>query len=138
MEIICVLYNSIINKYKQHVIYCSLISFIMALYTPVSNGCISASIDNWTHIYMNFFNYDNRYCNLPKYLLFLLKTLYICPLRNSTKNINTASIHIKYKIPKIYMVSRITMIILNWQRCVIIIYLYIKISKHIFNKYFDI
>jgi hypothetical protein len=43
------------------------------LYTPASNSCISTHIENWTHVYMNLFTWNNPYCHLLKYLLFLLK-----------------------------------------------------------------
>jgi hypothetical protein len=43
------------------------------LYAPTSNSCISTSIENWTHVYMNLFTRNSPYLYLLKYLLFLLK-----------------------------------------------------------------
>jgi len=46
---------------------------VLALYVPTTNSCISTSIENWTHVYMNLFTQNSPYYHLLKYLLFLLK-----------------------------------------------------------------
>jgi hypothetical protein len=43
------------------------------LYSPSSNSCIFIPIENWTHVYMNFFSRNSPYYHLLKHLLFLLK-----------------------------------------------------------------
>jgi len=43
------------------------------LYAPTPNSCIFTPTENWTHVYMNLFTLNSPYCDLLKYLLFLLK-----------------------------------------------------------------
>jgi len=46
-----------------------------------SNSCISTPTENWTHVCMNLFTRNCPYYHLLKYLLFLLKHLYIQPTK---------------------------------------------------------
>jgi hypothetical protein len=66
---------------------------------------MSASIDNWTYVYMKVFTQNNRYYNLPKYLLFLLKhpvcyTLRIFIKKSVHTNILSVTLYNLQLIPK--------------------------------------